>query len=250
MKPSIEYFAFVDRYGVHPSPRKVQTIEEIPVPGNAAELKSFLGLVNYYRRFIPDMATLVHPLNRLLLENAPWKWSIQCQETFRKLKDILKCAPLLAHYDPVKPVGLAVDASSFDLGAVLSHVTADQEERPIACASSTLSPSEQNYSKTEKEALAIIFGLKKFHQYLFGRGFTLQTDHKPLAFLFGPKRGIPVLAASRLQRWYIQLAAYQYDIEYRPSKNHPNADALSRMPRKIIEEVDEWTKEANEVNHI
>ena len=78
----------------------------------------------------------------------------------------------------------------------------------------------------------------------------MQTDHKPLAFLFGPKRGIPVLAMSRLQRWSIQLAAYQYDIEYRPSKNQPNAHALSRMPRKIIEEVDEWTKEADEVNHI
>lgn len=196
------------------------------------------------------METLVHPLNRLLLENAPWKWSIQCQESFRKLKDILKSVPSFAHYDPVKPVSLAVDASSLDLGAVLSHVTVDQEERPIAFASPTLSPSEKNNSMTEKEALTIKFGLKKFHQYLFGRGFTLQTDHKPLAFLFGPKRGIPVLAASRLQRWSIQLAAYQYDIEYQPSKNHPNADALSRMPRKIIEEVDEWTKEANEVNHI
>ena len=131
MKPSVEYFAFVvDRNGVHPSPRKVHAIQEVPVPGNAAELKSFLGLVNYYRRFIPDMATLVHPLNRLLLENAPWKWSIQCLETFRKLwKDLLKSALLLAHYDPAKPVRLAVDASSFGLGAVLSHVTVDQAER-------------------------------------------------------------------------------------------------------------------------
>ena len=110
------------------------------------------------------MATVVHPLNRLLLDNAPWKWSIQCQETFRKLKDILKCAPLLAHYDPAKPVQLAVDASSFGLGAVLSHVTVDQEEQPITFASRTLSPSERNYSMIKKEALAIIFGLKKFHQ--------------------------------------------------------------------------------------
>ena len=131
----------MDRNGLHPSPRKVQTIREVPVPGNAAELESFLGLVNYYCRFIPDNATLVHPLNRLLLENAPWKWSIQCQETFRKLKDILKSAPFLAHYDPVKPVRLAVDASSFGLGAVLSHVTVDQEEWPIAFASPTLYPS-------------------------------------------------------------------------------------------------------------
>ena len=145
MKPSVEYFAFVvDHNGVHPSPRKVQAIREVPVPGNAAELESFLGLVNYYCRFIPDNATLVHPLNRLLLENAPWKWSIQCQESFRKLKDILKSAPLLAHYDPAKPVSLAVDASSFRLGAVLSHVRVDQEERPIAFASHTCLQVREN----------------------------------------------------------------------------------------------------------
>lgn len=124
----------------------MQAIQEVPVPGNAAELKSFLGLVNYYRRFILDMATVVHPLNQLLLEKAPWKWSIQCHEAFRKWKDILKSAPLLPHYDPAKAVSLAVDASSFGLGAVLSHVTVDQKERPIAFASCTLSPSERNYS--------------------------------------------------------------------------------------------------------
>lgn len=87
MKPSVEYFAFVvDRDCIHPSPRKVQAIQELPVQENPKELKSFLGLVNYYRRFVPDMATLVHPLNRLLVENIPWKWSKQCQEAFQKLK--------------------------------------------------------------------------------------------------------------------------------------------------------------------
>ena len=98
MKPSVEYFAFVvDRDGIHPSPRKVQAIQEVPVPENPTELKSFLGLVNYYRRFIPDMATLAHPLNYLLVQNTPWKWSKQCQEAFQKLKGILQSAPLLAH---------------------------------------------------------------------------------------------------------------------------------------------------------
>ena len=250
MKSSVEYFAFVvDRHGIHPSPRKVQAIQEVSVPENPTELKSFLGLVNYYRRFIPDMATLVHPLNCLLAENISWKWTKQCHEAFQKLKDILQSAPLLTHYDAKKPLRLAVDASSYGLGAVLSHIS-DDEEKPIAFSSRTLSPSEQNYSMIEKEALAIIFGVKKFHQYLFDRRFTLQTDHKPLAFLLGPKRGIPVLAVSRLQRWSIQLAAYQYDIEYRASKNHANADALSRLPRKTAEKADDWTQEADQVNRV
>ena len=168
MKPSVEYFAFVaDLDGIHPSPCKVQAIQEVPVPENPTDLKSFLGLINYYRRFVPDMATLAHPLNRLLVENIPWKWSKQCQEAFVKLKGILQSAPLLAHYDPKKAVRLAVDSSSFGLGAVLSHVSEDGEEKPIAFVSCTLSSCEQNYSMIEKETLAIIFGVKKFHQYLF-----------------------------------------------------------------------------------
>ena len=146
------------------------------------------------------MSTLAHPLNGLLAENIPWQWTKKCQEAFLKLKRIFQSAPLLAHYDPKKPVRLAVDASSFfGLGAVLSHLLEDGEEKPIASASRTLSQSEHNYSMIEKEALAIIFRVKKFHQYLFGRIFNLLTDHKPLTYILGPKRGIPALAASRLQ---------------------------------------------------
>lgn len=226
----------------------MQAIQEVPELQNATELKSFLGLVNYYLKFIPNMSTVVNPLNRLLTFDTPWAWTNACQEAFKKLKEALLNSPLLAHCDPNQPVRLGVDASSYGLGAVLSHIFDDEEERPIAYASRSLSASEQNYSVIEKEALAIVFGIKKFHQYLFGRCFSLLPDHRPLTLLLGPKRGFPVLAASRLQRWAIQLSAYQYDIEYRASKNHANADALSRLPRKTVEEPDEWSIEADQVN--
>ena len=105
MKPSVEYFAFVvNWHGIHLSPHKVQAIQEVQEPQNATELKSFLGLVNYYRKFIPDMSTLVHLLNCLLMFDAPWAWTETCQVAFKKLKELLLNSPLLAHYDPNKPV--------------------------------------------------------------------------------------------------------------------------------------------------
>ncbi|PFX25280.1 Uncharacterized protein K02A2.6 [Stylophora pistillata] len=157
MKPSVEYFAFmVDNDGIHPSPCKVQAIQEVPVPENPTELKSFLGLINYYCRFIPDMTTLAQPLNRLLVENIPWKWSKQCQEAFQKLKGFLQSAPLLAHYNPKKPVRLAVDSSSFGLGAVLSHISEDGEEKPIAFASpEENTPEELRFYRAKREEFTV-----------------------------------------------------------------------------------------------
>ena len=216
MQPKIEYFAFVlDRHGIHLSPAKVQAIFEVRDPQNRSELQSFLGLVNYYRKFISNMSTLVSPLNQLLSKDTPWCWIPGCKDPFQALKDTPASSSLLAHSSPKLEVQLAVDASPVGLGAVISHITEDGTERPIAYASRSLTKAERNYSVIEKEALAIIFGIRKFQQYLYGRKFTLLTDHQPLTLLFGPKRGIPPIAASRLQRWAIQMSAYQYEIRYR-----------------------------------
>lgn len=145
-------------------------------------------------------------------------------------KQLLTTSNLLTHYDPSLLLKLAADASQYGLGAVISHILSSREERPIAFTSRSLSQSEKNYSQIDKEALALIYGVRKFHNYLFGRKFTLVTDHKPLTSIFGPKKGVLSVAAARLQRWALLLTAYNYNIEFRSTTAHGNADALSRLP--------------------
>ena len=177
-------------------------------PKNQQELRSFLGLVQYYRKFIPNLSTLVHPLNELLKAGKSWRWTPDCKSAFTAAKEKLSQAPILAHFDPAVPLRLAGDASAYGIGAVLSHLYHDGTERPIAYASRTLTSSERNYTQLEKEALSLVFGIKKFHPYIYGREFQLLTDHKPLTTILGPKAGIPSLAAARLQRWALLLSSY------------------------------------------
>ncbi|XP_039893254.1 uncharacterized protein K02A2.6-like [Simochromis diagramma] len=164
---------------------------------------------------------------------------MECAKAFRDAKSLLLQNKVLVHYSTNLPLKLACDASPYGLGAVISHVMENGEERPVAFASRTLTEAEQKYAQIEKEALAIIFGVKKFHKYLYGRKFTLITDHKPLLAILGPKSAVPTLAALRMQRWALILMAYNYDIEYRRSAEHANADALSRLPRNTPDNIAE-----------
>ena len=228
---SVEYLGHViNAEGVHTSPTKVKAIIEAPPPRNLQELRSFLGLINYYAKFISNLSSSLHPLHALLKVGQSWKWTGDCEEAFQLAKLSLIAAPVLAHYDPSIPLVVATDASAYGVGAVLSHRYPDGSERPIAYASRTLSSSEHNYAQVEKEALSLVFGVQKFHQYLYGRHFSLQTDHKPLTTILGPKTGIPPLAAARMQRWALLLSAYHYDIAFKLTKAHANADGLSRLP--------------------
>lgn len=143
---------------------------------------------------------------------------------------------MLVHYDSSHPIKLACDASAYGLGAVISHVFENGEERPIAYASRTLTTAERNYSQIEKEALSLIFGVKRFHTYLFGRTFTLVTDNKPVSAILNPTKSLPAIAAARMQRWAVFLSAYQYKLEFRNTTEHANADEFSRLPVQVEED--------------
>ena len=242
MEPSVEYLGHrIDAKGVHTTSQKVEAILQAPAPQNPQQLRSFLGLLHYYGKFLQSLSTLLYPLNQLLKSNSRWKWSADCQQAFQQAKEKLASAPILSHYDPAQQIKLAADASAYGVGAVISHAFSDGSERPIAYASRTLSDAERNYAQIDKEALALVFAVKKFHNYLYGRKFVLVTDHKPLVTLFGPKKAIPPLAAARLQRWAIILSAYAYEIEYKPTSQHANADSLSRLPLKVVEQPSDET---------
>ena len=137
---------------------------------------------------------------------------------------------MLVHFDPTLEIHLACDASDYGLGAMLSYRMPDGSDKPIGFVSLTLSEAEKKYSQIEKEALACMVGITRFHSYLWGHHFLLQTDHKPLLSLFNEKKAIPQQAANRIQRWAWMLASYEYTITWRNTTQHANADALSRLP--------------------
>ena len=229
-QPSVEYLGHtLSAEGISKG-SKVAAVLKMPPPTDVSSLKSFLGSVQFYGKFIPNLSTLAEPLYRLTKKATTWNWGDEEQAAFDKLKKVLSSEQVLVHFNPDLPVGLACDASNVGIGAVLFHRYPDGSERPIANVSKTLTAAERNYSQIHKEALAIIFGLRKFYQYLYGRKFTLVTDHKPLTALFGPKKGTPLLAANRLARWALWLNQFDYIIEYRKTADHGNADALSRLP--------------------
>ena len=230
----VEYLGHsISAEGLRPSTTNVQAITAAPKPSKVSELKSFLGLVNYYAKFIPNLATTLAPLYKLLGSTQSWQWNKEQQSAFTEVKNLLIAPNLLAHYDDTKPLVLACDASPYGVGAVLSHLTDDHTERPIAYASRSLHPAERKYSQLDKEALAILFGVTKFHQYLFGRRFTIYSDHKPLMYIFGESKSIPSVASARVQRWALTLSAYTYNIKYKRGKDMCNADGLSRLPLAV-----------------
>lgn len=188
----------IDAQGLHPVAEKVRAVREAPTPRNVSELKSFLGLLSYYSRFLPNLSTLLVPLYKLLRHDCPWQWRAPQKEAFEKSKELLTSSQLLVHFDPNLEIVLACDASAYGIGAVLSHCMPDDTEKPIGFVSRTLTDAEKKYSQLEKEALACVFGVQRFHLYVYGHRFTLQTDHKPLTTLFNERKSISPQASGRI----------------------------------------------------
>ncbi|KAJ8346761.1 hypothetical protein SKAU_G00281620 [Synaphobranchus kaupii] len=230
-KDYIEYCGhIIDRHGLHKAQDKIDAVLKAPQPENVSQLRSFLGLVNCYHKFLPNLSTVLHPLHCLLEVGKKWKWSKDCEQAFKTAKQLVTSDEVLTHFDPSLPLRLACDASPYGIGAVLSHRMPDGTERPIAFASRSLNPAERNYAQIDREGLSLVWGVKKFNQYLYGNHFTLITDHQPLVSIFNPRKCVPAIAAARLQRWALFLGAYTYTIEFKGTKQHGNADGLSRLP--------------------
>ena len=187
-------------------------------------------MINFYGKFLPNLSSTLEPLHKLLRKGARWTWGTRQQEAYVAAKTLLQSSQVLVHYDPEKPLVLSCDASPYGVGAVLAHRLDDGSERPIAYASRTLSKAERGYSQLDKEALGVLFGVKKFHQFVYGRHFTVYTDHKLLLGLLNPDKPTPSMASSRMQRWALALLAYEYELIYRPGTQNGNADSLSRLP--------------------
>ncbi|KAK8765023.1 hypothetical protein V5799_032371 [Amblyomma americanum] len=176
---SIEFLGHrIDDSGVHPSRSKTDAIQQAPAPASKKELQAFLGLLNFYSSFLKGRTEAAEPLYRLLDHDHEWKWTGEHQRAFERLKNLLSSDAVLVPYDCKRPLILCCDASPVGVGAVLAHRADDGKEQPIAYASRTLGVSERNYAQIDREGLAVVFGVKKFHQYLAGREFS---DNRPQA---------------------------------------------------------------------
>ncbi|XP_018406799.1 PREDICTED: uncharacterized protein K02A2.6-like [Cyphomyrmex costatus] len=218
--------------GIHKEPSKMEAIRNMPRPQNVSGVRAFIGMINYYSRFIKNLSSILRPLNKLLHKNTRFSWSEEQEVAFKKAKEAFVSNQVLVPFDPKLPVVLATDASPHGIGAVLSHTYPDGSERVIQYASQTLSDTQQRYAQIDKEAYSIIFGIKKFYQYLYGNKFTLVTDHRPLVHILSPNKSLPVYSAMRMQHYAIFLQGFNYTIRYRKSESHANADCLSRLPLK------------------
>ena len=217
----VHYFGnILTQNGLKIDDKRLSAIRQMDAPKDRSELETILGMVTYLTRFAPNLATLTAPLRNMLKKDVEFVWNESHYEAFQKIKDVLTDSPVLAYFNRKLDVTLQVDASKYGLGATLL-----QEGRPVSYASKTLTQTEIGYAQIEKEMLGILFGAKRFHEYIYGRRVTVESDAKPLSSIAKkPLSSAPL----RLQRILLQLQRYDLDIKHVSGRDIPLADTLSR----------------------
>ena len=210
--------------GISPDPEKLNIVQNWSPPKNPKQVRQFLGLTNYYRRFVPNYANIAKPLHNLTKKEQPWHWDTKCQQSFEKLRESLVTPPCLAYPDMERPFILTTDASNVAISYILSQKNQDNVEHVIAYAGRGLRNAEINYSITDKEGLAVVEGFQHFHTYLCGNFTTVITDHSALVYIKNNTK-----LTGRVARWAILLQNYEYTIIHRKGVDNTNADALSRV---------------------
>ncbi|GET57228.1 enzymatic polyprotein, putative [Rhizophagus irregularis DAOM 181602=DAOM 197198] len=233
-KKNIEFLGhIVGNDGLRPDDKKIGKIKEMKAPTTVKEVRSFLGLCSYYRKFVKNFSKIARPISDLRKKGVPFIWGREQQEAFEKLKEKLIQYPILRHPDWKKEFLLITDASGKGLGAVLSQKDEKGKEVVIAYASRSLLPAEENYPITELECLGIVWGIQHFHKYLIDRKFKVITDHSALKGLMNAK-----IPKGKRARWVMELQQYNFEVIHRSGKENTNADALSRL-LKIVEDQPE-----------
>ncbi|GBG59389.1 hypothetical protein CBR_g38415 [Chara braunii] len=216
------YIVTVD--GLKPDLRKVAAVQDAPAPVTLTQVRAFLGLTSYYRRFIKGFVGIVKPLTNLLKKEEQLIWTLECEAAFQALKEALTSAPVLARPDPIRPFALYTEWQPQAIPAVLTQHGKDGREHVIEYASKTLSQAQANYEACKGECLAVVWGIQHFRPYLYGQKFVLVTDHQPLMSLRNNTD-----YTGTLGRWAVRLQDYDFDIRHRATRQHGNADGLTRL---------------------
>jgi len=202
--------------GISPDPTTVDKIKNFPQPRTVKQLRSFLGLAGYYRKFVKGFSQIAAPLFKLLKNNISFIWTMEQEQSFKELKTRLTTTPILIYPDFTRKFYLYMNASNTGLGAVLAQKDQDGKERVVAYASVTLKPAETRYSTTEKEDLAVVWAIRQFRHYLLGPLFEIVTDHNALRWLFHKQNNL----TPRVARWIMELMEYQFIVTYQARRTH------------------------------
>ncbi|UYV77590.1 K02A2.6-like, partial [Cordylochernes scorpioides] len=219
---------YIDEHGIKADEKKVKAIAEMKPPTDVHGVQRFMGMVNFLGRFVPNLAEITKPLNDLRKKDVIFIWGSPQKKAFEKVKDVLASDRVLASFDISKKTMVSADASSYGLGAVLKQEHEANEWRPVAFASRTLTKTEQGYAQIEKEALAITWACERFKDFVVGKTFLIETDHKPLVPIFTTKDLNDL--TPRLQRYRMRMLQFSFHIFHTPGKDLITADALSRQP--------------------